>query len=453
MNLGYDNDLVIVDPGAVFDGNVVAHGNGNTLELTASKKPLKLDGLGIGLGSQFTGFQTLLFDRGARWDVIGSFAGVKTIAGIAIGDTLDLTSLSYSAGDIADLADGNVLEIRASGGALLWSVHLASPTLGTPDYSGKVFVLSSDGAGGTDVNLNFASAPGSVSWKNGKPGNWAGVGNWTPGFAPNSADTDATIAVAGAIVSIRGGQSFTVGQLTIDDGAQFNLLGGLTAAGGVTGTAGFVALKGGTLTGSVSLGVAGELAGDGTVDGAIANSAQVYAKGGLLTVTGDVTGTGSLGIGRDATLELGGNAADQRIMFVPFPNKGETLILDHPGGSFGTIYRFGIGDTIDLRGVTATSDGFNDGMLTVYDGTTTVATLSFRGGYADDTFALSSDGGGTDITLAPTPPSPGAANRRAALFAEAIAAHSGGLSASGDIAIPHRLQDTALGTLAASSHH
>jgi hypothetical protein len=81
---------LIVDPGAVFIGDVVA---GPTLAdvivfaATASAATLS------GLGTQFTGFSALDFAAGGQWTISGSanaFDGSETISGFAAGDAIML---------------------------------------------------------------------------------------------------------------------------------------------------------------------------------------------------------------------------------------------------------------------------------------------------------------------------------------------------------------------------
>jgi hypothetical protein len=80
-------DRLIVDPGAVFDGNV--SGGSGALELASGSSAGTLSGF----GTSITNFSSLQFDPAAQWDVAGNAAALTTfaIAGFAQGDTIDVT--------------------------------------------------------------------------------------------------------------------------------------------------------------------------------------------------------------------------------------------------------------------------------------------------------------------------------------------------------------------------
>ncbi len=97
---GAGNDLLIVDPGAVFIGAVESTTATNVLELAAGDGAL---GTLASIGSQFNGFSTVDFDSGAKWRIEGNLtglAGAETINGFGMGDTIILdgfaeTSYAY----------------------------------------------------------------------------------------------------------------------------------------------------------------------------------------------------------------------------------------------------------------------------------------------------------------------------------------------------------------------
>jgi len=114
---------------------------------------------------------------------------------------------------------------------------------------------------------------------------------------------------------------------------------------------------------------------------------------------------------------------------------------------------FWAGDVIDLYDVTATSDNFSGGVLTVENGASTVAIPSFAESFAGQTFALSSDGqGGADIELTATP-SPSLADRQTAQLMQAIVAQSSAPSAIGEFRALHRSQGNAIRVIAAQLQH
>ncbi len=102
--------LLIVDPGAVFNGNVVG-GNVNTgLELAGGTAAGTLD-----MGGTFFGFGTIAIDTNAAWTLEGTeseLAAGQSITGFSMDDTLVLdgfvaTSIVSQSGDFLVLTDGS----------------------------------------------------------------------------------------------------------------------------------------------------------------------------------------------------------------------------------------------------------------------------------------------------------------------------------------------------------
>ncbi|MDB5395281.1 MAG: Hemagglutinin-related protein [Rhodospirillales bacterium] len=147
LNASGTNRL-IVDVGAAFTGDVVANASAaNTIELTSGAAA----GAISGVGTQFTGFQTLTIDSGAAWTIGGTEAGISaaTIAGFDGDDHLDLTDLGFGTGNVADLNYvTDVLTIKNSLGAVLDTVTFAG------DLTGKFFHMADDGSGGTMLTEN-----------------------------------------------------------------------------------------------------------------------------------------------------------------------------------------------------------------------------------------------------------------------------------------------------------
>lgn len=93
---------LIVDPGAVFIGNIsAASGNSNTVELAVGTGGTGTLG---NFGSTITNFNTLVFDSGANWAISGDQAGLDTptITGFALGDTIDLTDFAATGDSFAN---------------------------------------------------------------------------------------------------------------------------------------------------------------------------------------------------------------------------------------------------------------------------------------------------------------------------------------------------------------
>ena len=76
------NDRLIVDPGAVFLGNVDGGAGSNVLEMAPGGS-----GVLYGLGSSFINFATVTVDAGANW----ALTGVNTIGN---GSTLSIPARS-----------------------------------------------------------------------------------------------------------------------------------------------------------------------------------------------------------------------------------------------------------------------------------------------------------------------------------------------------------------------
>ncbi len=139
-----DTNRLIVDAGAVFEGNVVADVStaANTIELSAKDGP----GTISGLGTKYLGFQTVTIDSGATWTVAGTIDGFssETIQGFDTRDRLDLTNLGYSADNSFSLSNSDVLTISENGTAVA-TIQLSG------DFTGEFFHLTDDGNHGSYV--------------------------------------------------------------------------------------------------------------------------------------------------------------------------------------------------------------------------------------------------------------------------------------------------------------
>jgi hypothetical protein len=273
-----------------------------------------------------------------------------------------------------------------------------------------------------------------------------------PSYAYGTATTStvATLAVdAGVHLSGAG----TIASAVIDAGSINAASGTLLLSGTVSGAGGLSATAtavldltaGGTLTqaisgaGTLELGgaytlgtasptiaaikidAAGALSGAGTIASAVTNAGSIAATSatlsflgavtnngiadaasGLLSFKNAVSGTGTLEIGTTGSLSLlAGAAAGQLVDFL-----GTTggLNLSQPSSFLGSIAGFAGSDKIDLvntvsNGATYTQ-GTHGGVLTLTEGTSTVATLNFVGTYTSSSFTLTTDNhGGTFITF------------------------------------------------------
>jgi len=81
------NDRLIIDPGAVFNGRVVATGANDTLELASAAST----GVINGLGSVYAGFSNIIVDAGATWHMYETALGI----GVSVNNSGHLTGGIY----------------------------------------------------------------------------------------------------------------------------------------------------------------------------------------------------------------------------------------------------------------------------------------------------------------------------------------------------------------------
>jgi len=145
---------LIIAPGAVFDGSVVAPGTSlDVIELTGSSADI---GTLSGLGSEFTGFETLDVDAGASWAISGKIFDLLNDGQVNIlsGTDLDITGgVIGSSTGIFELTDNATLDIASLWGSttqieFLGGTHEDSLVIGNPSRFG-LHVASSDFAGPT----------------------------------------------------------------------------------------------------------------------------------------------------------------------------------------------------------------------------------------------------------------------------------------------------------------
>jgi hypothetical protein len=144
VQFGSAASTLMVDPGAVFNGHVVANASVNdVLELSGTEA----GSTAIKLGTEFTNFSTLTFLPGAAWTVdAGTHAAPSSglaINGFTTGDTIDITNLTPT--QVAADFNNDVLT-TASDGTLTFS-----------GVSGDTFVFMAKGAG-TDVTVQPSPA-------------------------------------------------------------------------------------------------------------------------------------------------------------------------------------------------------------------------------------------------------------------------------------------------------
>ena len=130
---------LIVDPGAVFNGNV--YGGGGTMELTAGTGSIGTIG-----SSAFSDFTNLTDDAGALWTLTGAntIANVVDNGALTIAGSLDVSSAVNAAGTGQfDLAAGGSLEVAADA-----ATHSQIAFLGASQLTIDSASLFGTGAGG-----------------------------------------------------------------------------------------------------------------------------------------------------------------------------------------------------------------------------------------------------------------------------------------------------------------
>jgi len=175
----------------------------------------------------------------------------------------------------------------------------------------------------------------------------------------------------------------------------------VTLAGGILeGNADGYLVVGTTTTGEkmndLLVKTGGTISGFGVIVGAnLVDNGIITASGGTLTLMRAVSGSGKLFIDSGATLVAEKSLG---VAVMKFETGGDaTLTLDEPASMTSTVSGFGLGDMIDLTGVAATSLGFAEGTLTLYNGTAVVDTIAFHGSYSTANFTLQSNTQGSDI--------------------------------------------------------
>ena len=408
---GSANRLVI-DPGAVFSGTVnggnnVGAAHVSTLELASSGSAGTLSGF----GSQYLNFAQITIDSGASWTLAGSntiasgvtlsdsgalaLIGTLTNRGSLIspitmraGSYLDNLGTIFGSGVAAVLAP-------ASGSVTVTNAGLIDPaTYGVElrngglfsNLSGGTVIGATDGvyvkggagtvvtagsiSGGTDA-VKFAA--GHTNLLVADPGaTFSGVvdGGNTIGATLVSTLELASGASVGTLSGL-GTQFVNFAQTTVDANAAWTLTGNNTIVSGAALTA---------QTGAVL-----------TDTGTLVNNGGIVLNPSVLTVAG-LIGSGSVTIGSHSTLESQGTIASSET--IRFGGNSAYLHLDNPGSVAGSVTNFDVGETIDLKGVSAGSVGFSGGTLSFAGGSFPLALA----GAGPVTAAPSADG--ADVTVA-----------------------------------------------------
>ncbi len=415
---------LIVDPGAVFYGQVAATpGYGDVLELSGNSA-----GYLDGFGTQFTGFSTVQFDTGSDWTLGTNLATANetTFTGDKASATLDLTG----GGKLTTAINGfGTLELSGTkaftfGSAFTLSAGQLDIDQGSRLAAAGAIAVTVNDSGLLEANTNQilrvqgvvtgtgqlgAAAGGTLDVKNTFDVSGGFIGGGTillqaaGTLAGSSAEAVADIVqsanvtlAAGVVVNDKGNEwTFSTSSAT----NTVSLVAGSSASKFTTNGTVLVTGAGTTIIDTAFANSAGQVdvqAGTFSLLGAVTNTGTMSALGGsTINIASKVAGTGELNIGAASTLNLAaGSTAGQT---VDFQAGTGSLDLGAPSNFGGTITGFGGSDVIDLLNTAATSLKFTNNTLKVLNGSTTVATLHFGSGYALNDFSLTSDGHGGEL--------------------------------------------------------
>jgi fibronectin-binding autotransporter adhesin len=449
--------LLVMEHGAVFNGNVAASGAGNTLELTSYASA----GILSGIGTKYTGFQTISIDTGAAWTISGTLLG-ETVTGFSRLDTLDLTGITAN----GESTSGGVLTLTENG-----------VTIGTLNLAGQFapgsLAIQSDANGGTLIDLagTLTGSYGSeitLQYRQTTISNSAIVNSgstavdgpvgtkWTllnKGTLEASSygvvvGSGSTVDNSGVIQVRQNGVYLTAGGGVVSNAAQGTITaygdgvlsavdpGTVLNAGVIRGVIddGIALYNSGTVTNLASGTIAGDRIGiyiygpngstvvnAGTVIGGSNYGAIILHGGGgsrVVEDAGAVVEGAVRASGSNNVLELGAGNGMLSGIGTAWSDFG-TIVLDTSatwqlaGTLTGeTISGLGGGDSLTFTNVTATSMTFSGGVLTLYNNGKSVGTAHYSGQFDANDLSLSSGAGGTTISIA----------------AQTIAGNSGGIT-------------------------
>ena len=315
VRFGSGTERLVVDPGAVFVGNVIGGSGANTMELASAASAGTIGGI----GSCFTGFGSILVDAGAAWTLTGANT-VASGASLTDAGVLTVTGSLVNAGTIGgagQLVDAGSL---INAGSIGTGLTLTGGTL-------------TNQAGGTVTGTVYGIA-GSNRVTN--LGRLNGILLATGGSVSNGSSLSTGAIVAGVQygVAVHGGTGVIVNDRAISASATSGFAVTLGAGGVVTnGAAGLTSasIKGGS-SGVFVTGAAGTLTNYGSISGV--NNGAAFSKAGTVANFGTVTGTTFYGL----VLNAGGVVT----------NGGGTSHATVNGGSDGILLRGGSGTVTNL---------------------------------------------------------------------------------------------------------
>jgi hypothetical protein len=333
VQFGASVSTLILDPGAVFNGQVAANTSVNdALQFSGTQS----GGTGVTLAGQFTGFSSLEFDRGAEWTAkivgyVGTNASGFGSPGLAIdgfttvGNTIDITNIAPNL--VAAGFDPATRVLTSSDGTLHF---INSPT-------DEYFVFNGDGGTGTDVTL---AAGDGISTTIDSTVTLGSAANPSPLTITSTGSVDPTRA--GAI----GMLSDVAGNLLTNNGAILGATGKTGTAGG-NGGAGLDVKLAATVSNSGEIG--GGVGGTGSTGAGGVGGAGVDLLAGTLTNTGTIFG----GTGGHSTAGAGGAGGAGVLLSGATLTTSGTIAGGAEGrgstnGAMGDAVKFGAAGTLNV---------------------------------------------------------------------------------------------------------
>ncbi len=138
-------------------------------------------------------------------------------------------------------------------------------------------------------------------------------------------------------------------------------------------------------------------AGNGTLQflADLTNDGTITATGGIVQVGTMLAGNGTVDIGAGASASLLAGAASTQT--VDFTSSTGELVIKAPLAFLAGIAGFGSNDVIQLTKTAETGYSFGNGALTITDGTSIVASLTFAGSYTQQDFSVTENAHGNTI--------------------------------------------------------
>jgi VCBS repeat-containing protein len=165
-----------------------------------------------------------------------------------------------------------------------------------------------------------------------------------------------------------------------------------------------VGTAGGPATGSITIdpGVTATVSGTLTASDIIDNGTIVVQAGSPLLLNGALDGHGQIQLASSASLTVTTVAATAADTIAYTGTSGALIIaagaIDASHDFTPAIGGFNGSDVIDYQG-TVTTASYDNGTLSLFDGTTLVANLILNGNYSGETFSATAISGGTQISL------------------------------------------------------